>query len=94
MLLILVAFGGLVGHVAMPTLAAVLIVAAIGSFASASCETIWRTGLSSQIAMATTFLSTLFLPVAAAVGIGVSLSLLLQLNRGAMDLRVVELREA
>jgi SulP family sulfate permease len=92
MLLILVAFGGLVGRVAMPTLAAVLIVAAIGSLRIPELLTVWRAGLSSQIAMATTFLATLLLPVAAAVGIGVALSLLLQLNRGAMDLRVVELR--
>ena len=41
--------------------------------------------------MVTTFLATLFLPIAAAVGIGVALSLLLQLNREALDLRVVEL---
>ena len=41
---------------------------------------------------ATTFLATLFLPVAAAVGLGVALSLLLQLNADAMDLRVVALR--
>ena len=93
MLLILVAFGGIVGRVAMPTLAAVLIVAAIGSLRIREVQTVWLTGLSSQIALATTFLATLFLPVAAAVGIGVSLSLLLQLNRGAMDLRVVELRK-
>jgi SulP family sulfate permease len=38
-----------------------------------------------------TFLATLFLPVAAAVGIGVVLSLLMQLNREAADLRVVQL---
>ncbi len=93
MLLILVAFGGLVGRVVMPTLAAVLIVAAIGSLRIREIDTVWRTGVGSQIAMATTFLATLFLPVAAAVGIGVSLSLLLQLNRGAMDLRVVALRK-
>jgi len=93
MLLILVAFGGIVGQVAMPTLAAVLIVAAIGSLRTREVQTVWLTGLSSQIALGTTFLATLFLPVAAAVGIGVSLSLLLQLNRGAMDLRVVELRK-
>ena len=36
--------------------------------------------------MTATFLATLVLPVAAAVGIGVALSLLLQLNRGARDL--------
>ena len=93
MLLILVAFGGIVGQVAMPTLAAVLIVAAIGSLRTREVQTVWLTGPSSQIALGTTFLATLFLPVAAAVGIGVALSLLLQLNRGAMDLRVVELRK-
>ena len=92
MLVILVAFGGLVGRVAMPTLAAVLVVAAIGSLRVGDVETVWRTGGSSQIAMMTTFLATLFLPVAAAVGLGVALSLLLQLNADAMDLRVVALR--
>ena len=50
-----------------------------------------RTGPSSTVAMVATFLATLFLPIAAAVGIGVALSLLLQLNREALDLRVVEL---
>jgi SulP family sulfate permease len=39
----------------------------------------------------TTFLATLFLPIAAAVGCGIVISLLLQLNKSAMDLRVVEL---
>ena len=76
----------------MPTLAAVLVVAAIGSLRVGDVETVWRTGGSSQIAMVTTFLATLFLPVAAAVGLGVALSLLLQLNADAMDLRVVALR--
>ncbi len=62
MLVILAAFSGVVGEVAMPV-----------------------------IAVVTTFVATLFLPVAAAVGIGVALSLLLQLNQEAMDLAVVEL---
>ena len=53
--------------------------------------TILRTGTTSQVAVITTFAATLFLPVAAAVGIGVALSLLLQLNTEAMDLKVVEL---
>jgi SulP family sulfate permease len=92
MLLILVAFGPLVGHVAEPTLSAVLIVAAVGAFRFKAMATVFRTGLASQIAMMTTLLSTLFLPVQAAVGIGVALSILLQLNREALDLRIVELR--
>jgi sulfate permease, SulP family len=91
MLVILVAFSGLVGQVAMPILSAVLIYAAIGSLRPHEIVTIWRTGYSSQIALVTTFAATLVLPVTAAVGIGVALSLLLQLNQEAMDLRVVRL---
>jgi sulfate permease, SulP family len=91
LLLILVAFSGAIGQVAMPTLAAVLVFAGIGAVRPAEIVTILRTGPISQIAVITTFLATLFLPVAAAVGIGVALSLLLQLNQEAMDLAVVEL---
>ena len=91
MVVILVAFGGLVGKVVMPTLAAVLIFAAISSLRPHELTTILRTGRISQVAMAATFAATLFLPVAAAVGLGVVLSLLLQLNQEAMDLKVVEL---
>jgi sulfate permease, SulP family len=91
MLAILVAFSGLVGQVAMPTLAAILIYAAIGSLRLGEISAILRTGRISQVAVVTTFAATLFLPVAAAVGIGVALSLMLQLNQEAMDLAVVEL---
>lgn len=91
MLLILALFSGVVGAVAMPTLAALLMVAAVGSLRLQSVGTIWRTGPTSQIALATTFVATLLLPVALAVGLGVVLSLLLQLNQTALDLKVVEL---
>jgi SulP family sulfate permease len=91
MLLILVLFGGVVGLVALPTLAAVLIYAAVGSVKPAEILTIMRTALDSRIALTTTFLATLLLPIQAAVGIGVALSLLLQLRKGAMDLTVVEM---
>ncbi|HJW35866.1 MAG TPA: SulP family inorganic anion transporter [Actinomycetes bacterium] len=91
MLLILALFSGVVGVVAMPTLAALLIYAAAGSLRFGQIATIWRTGLTSQIAIAATFLATLLLPVATAVGLGVILSLLLQLNQAALDLKVVEL---
>jgi SulP family sulfate permease len=91
MVVILVVFAGIVGKVAMPTLAAVLIYAAVGAIRPRQLATIWRTGRLSQIAMGATFAATLFMPVAAAVGVGVALSLLLQLNQEAMDLKVVEL---
>jgi SulP family sulfate permease len=92
MLAILVAFSGIVGVVPMPILAAVLIYAAVGSLRAGAIETIWRTGRMSQVGLTATLLGTLFLPVAVAVGLGVALSLLLQLNRGALDLRVTELK--
>ncbi len=91
LLAILVAFSGIVGKVVMPTLAAVLIFAAVTSLRSGAIGTILRTGRTSQIAFGATLVATLFLPVAAAVGIGVVLSLLLQLNSEAVDLRVVSL---
>ena len=91
MLVILAALSPLVAKVAVPTLAAVLIFAAAGALRAGEIRTIMRTGRIAQIALTATFLATLFLPVAAAVGIGVALSLLLQLNRGARDLSVVEL---
>jgi SulP family sulfate permease len=91
MLAILVVFSGLVGSVALPTLAAVLTYAAVSSLRINRVDTIWRTGLASQVPLVMTFAATLFLPIAAAVGVGVALSLLLQLNREALDLRVVRL---
>ncbi len=91
MLLILLAFSGIIGYVAQPTLAALLIVAGVGSIRPQQILTIFRTGTISQVAMVSTFAATLFLPVAAAVGFGVALSLILQLNREAMDLKIVRL---
>ena len=91
MLTILVAFSGVVGRVAMPTLAAVLIYAASRSIRVGGIQTVFRTGRTSQIAIVTTFLATLFLSIPQAVGIGVALSLLLQLNKEALDLTLVEL---
>jgi SulP family sulfate permease len=90
-MVILVAFSGLVEQVVMPTLAAVLIYAGLRAIRPGEVAIVWRTGPIAQVALATTFLATLLLPVTAAVGIGVALSLLLQLNQEAMDLAVVEL---
>ncbi len=91
LLVILAVFSGIVGFVAMPTLAAILIVAAIGSIRTSQIQSILRTGATSRIAMIGTFVATLLLSIPQAVGVGVIISLLLQLNQEALDLRVVEL---
>jgi sulfate permease, SulP family len=91
MLIILLIFSGIVGSVAMSTLAAVLISAALGSLRTGQVLAIMRTSTPSRIGVSVTFVATLFLPVASAVGVGVVLALLKQLNQEALDLRVVEL---
>jgi sulfate permease, SulP family len=91
MLLILVLFSGVVGKIPIPTLAAVLIFAAASSLRLGRIDTVLRSGLPSQVAFFATLGATLFLPVTAAVGIGVGLSLLLQVNQEAVDLTVVRL---
>jgi SulP family sulfate permease len=91
MLLILVLFSGIVGKIPIPTLAAVLIFAAASSLRFGRIDTVLRTGRPSQIAFVSTVVATIFLPVTAAVGIGVGLSLLLQVNQEAIDLTVVRL---
>ena len=91
MLVILAALSGLVGEVLVPTLAGVLIFAAVGSLRTHQIATVARASNQSAVALVATFVATLLLPVAVAVGIGVVLSLLLQLNREAVDLRVVRL---
>ena len=88
---ILVALSGVVGKVVMSTLAAVLIYAAVGSLRTGSIRAILRTGRLSQIGVISTFVATLFLPVAAAVGFGLVLALVMQINQEAIDLRIVEL---
>jgi len=92
MAVILVAFSGIVGSVVMATLAAVLIVAAAGSLRTGALRAIMRTGRNSQVAVLATFGATLFLPVAAAVGVGIALALMMQINQEALDLRLVQLR--
>lgn len=91
LLVILVALSSLVGHVLMPTLAAVLIVAAAGAIGFPRVHAIWSSGFVSRAALVVTVVATLLLPVTIAVAIGVALSLLLQLNQEAMDLKVVRL---
>jgi sulfate permease, SulP family len=91
MLAILAAFSGAVGLVPLPALAASLIYLAASSLQVSEVTTIARTGPASQVTLTVTFVATLALPVAAAVGIGVAVALLQQLNRDALDLRVIEL---
>jgi sulfate permease, SulP family len=91
MLAIVVALAPVVRLVATPTLAAILIYAAFGALNPGQILSVLRSGWASWLAMIVTFAATLLTSIPAAVGVGVGLSLLLQLNREALDLRVTQL---
>ncbi len=91
MLIILLALSELVGLVLMPTLAAVLIYAAARALKFLDMLEVWRTAHTGKLALMVTFIATLALPVSAAVAVGLICSLLLQLNKEALDLRLVQL---
>lgn len=93
MAVIVVVFPGVVSYVAMPALGALLIIASVSTIKPGQALSIWRTGWPSRIASVTTFLATLFLPIQAAVGLGVALSALLYLNQSSTDVSIVELVE-
>ncbi len=82
---------GLVARIAMPALGALLIVAAINSVKPAELLSVWHTGWPSRAAALATFFAALFLPIEAAVGIGVGLSTLIYLTASSADVSVVAL---
>jgi SulP family sulfate permease len=90
---LVVLFPGVVSYVAMPALGALLIIASLTTIKLKNALSIWNTGWPSRLAIVTTFLTTLFLPIQAAVGIGVALSALLYLNESSTDVSLVELVE-
>jgi SulP family sulfate permease len=87
---VVVALPGVVARVAMPTLGVLLIVASASAIKPIEVHFIWNTGWPSRLAIVSTFLATLFLPIQAAVGIGVVLSAILHLYESSTDVQVVE----
>jgi SulP family sulfate permease len=93
MILFLIALSGLVSQVAMPTLAALLILAGVQSLRPREVRAVLRTTRSGAVLMSVTLVATLFLPVTVAVGLGVILSALHTLNRSMHEVRVLTMVE-
>lgn len=91
MALLVIVFPGPVSYVAMPALGMLLIIASVSTIQPSEALSIWNTGWPSRLAGVTTLLTTLLLPIQAAVGIGVVLSALLYVNQSSTDVSVVEL---
>jgi sulfate permease, SulP family len=93
MALIVMAFPRLVSHIAMPALGALLILAGATSLKPRDISVVWAAGWTSRLAAFGTFLAALFLPIQAAVGMGVLLSALLYVSSASTDVSLVELVE-
>jgi len=90
---IVIGFPALVGQVAMPALATILILAGARSIKPRDLASVWRAGWPSRLACAATFTGTLVLPIQAAIGLGVAISTLLYVRRASTDITLVELIE-
>jgi len=73
----LVAFGDAIGNIAMPALAALLILVGIRTVKPRDLASVWRTGAPQRFVLVTTFALTMVIPLQYAVVAGVALSVLL-----------------
>jgi SulP family sulfate permease len=79
---------GVVGHVAMPSLAALLIVVGVGSIKPQQVISVTKTGILQSTIMGVTFVLTLLVPLQFAVLVGVGLGIILFVAQLSNRLRV------
>jgi SulP family sulfate permease len=88
MAVVVVAFGGVVGRVAMPALAGLLILIGVRTIKPADLQSVWRTGPVQKAVLAVTFVLTMLIPLQYAVLAGVGLSVLLHVVRQSNQVTV------
>jgi SulP family sulfate permease len=84
-------FANQVERVAIPAVAAVLIVAGFGTFKLEAIEDIRDISRSSFVVMGATFIATLVLPIQEAIIVGIMLSILDYVYTSSQDIQVMEL---
>ena len=77
MAVVLVAFGDAIENIAMPALAALLILVGYRTIKPQDLASVWRTGAAQRIVLVTTFALTIAIPLQYAVVAGVALSVVL-----------------
>ena len=71
MAVVIVAFAGLVGKLAMPSLAGLLMLIGYRTIKPADLQSVWRTGAVQKVVLVTTFALTMLIPLQYAVLVGV-----------------------
>jgi SulP family sulfate permease len=77
MAVVIVVFGSMVGYIALPAIAGLLIVIGFRTLKPDQVEMVWKTGPIQQAVMVITFIFCLLIPLQHAVLIGVALSVML-----------------
>ena len=90
MTLIVLLFAPLVKQAAMPSLAALLIVAGFQGLRTEQAIVAWKTGRVTAVVMIITFIGTLFISLQFAVLLGVALSIVLHVVRASNKVAVTE----
>ena len=81
MAVVIVAFGGVVGYIAMPALAGLLMLIGFRTVKPADLQAVWRTGAVQKVVLVMTFILTMLIPLQYAVMAGVGVSVILYVIR-------------
>ena len=88
MAVVILAFAGLVGHIAMPALAGLLILVGFRTIKPDDLRSVWKTGTVQKAVLATTFVLTMVIPLQYAVLAGVGLSVILHVVRQSNQITI------
>ncbi len=88
MAVVILAFSGLVGHVAMPALAGLLMLIGFRTIKPADLLSVWRTGAVQKAVLLTTFVLTMLIALQYAVLVGVGLSVILHVVRQSNQITI------
>jgi SulP family sulfate permease len=88
MAVVIVAFAGLVGYIAMPALAGLLMLVGFRTIRTADLQSVWKTGATQKAVLTVTFALTIIIPLQYAVLVGVGLSVILHTARQSNQITV------
>jgi sulfate permease, SulP family len=88
MAIVVLLFAGLVGYIAMPSLAGLLIVVGFRTVKPRDIKTVWKTGAIQATVMTVTLVLTMIIPLQQAVLVGVGISMILFIIRQSNQVRI------
>jgi sulfate permease, SulP family len=88
MAVVILAFAGLVGRIAMPALAGLLILVGFRTIKPVELQSVWKAGVMQKAVLVVTFALTMIIPLQFAVLVGVGLSVILHVVRQSNQITI------